>query len=179
MCVVFPRLLLLICMPVALTVHAVGQHTHSTFTPTSRVYKLDTNTWGIGAETVLPPPDPGTLVTDADLHFSLPPNGIVTKVQATVSFAFPWGPTQNLCPQPGEALAVLSIDGKHFAPIIQKLNSNGGAGSREITTFISYDIPVKYTTGRGILHVEANPFGCWSNWEIQGTIHVGFSQTRN
>jgi hypothetical protein len=94
MCVVFPPLLLLICMPVAVTVHAAGQHTHIQRLPQVA-----------GAETVLPPPDPGTLV-NADLHFSLPPNGIVTKVQATVSLAFPWGPTQNLCPQPGEALGI-------------------------------------------------------------------------
>jgi hypothetical protein len=167
MCVVFPPLLLLICMPVAVTVHAAGQHTHIQRLPQVA-----------GAETVLPPPDPGTLV-NADLHFSLPPNGIVTKVQATVSFAFPGGRHRIFARNRGKPLAFLSIDGKHFAPIIQKLNSNGGAGSREITTFISYDMPVKYTTGRGILHVEANPFGCWSNWEIQGTIHVGFPQTRN
>ncbi len=161
----------------ALTPLAPAQHSHTSFTPSSRVYKLDANTWGIGAETVLAPPNAGTQVTDADLHFSLPPNGTILKVQATVSFAFPWGPTQNVCPQPGEALGFLSIDGKHFAPIIQKLNSNTGAGSREITTFIAYDIPIKYTKGSGVLHVEANPFGCWSDWEIQGTIQVSFEAT--
>jgi hypothetical protein len=158
-----------------LAIQANAQHTHVNFTSTSRVYRVDANTWGIGAETVLPPPNPGTLVTDADLPFKFPPNGAIIKVQATVSFAFPWGPTQNVCPQPGEALGFLSIDGKHFAPIIQKLNSNMGAGSRENTIFISYDIPIKYTNGNGILHVEANPFGCWSNWEIQGTIQVRFN----
>jgi len=150
------------------------QHSHVKFTPTSRVFRMDENTWGIGAETVLPPPNPGTLVTDSDLYFKLPPNGTVKKVQATVSFAFPWGPTTYVCGQPGEVLAYLSIDGKHFAPVIQKLNSGSAAGSREVTTFISYDIPIKYTNGNGALHVEANPFGCWSDWEIQGTMRVEF-----
>lgn len=167
--------LFLLAAGLVLTTQANAQHTHVSFTPTSRVYRVDANTWGIGAETVLPPPNPGTLVTDADLRFKLPPNGTIIKVQATVSFAFPWGPTSNVCPQPGEALGFLSIDGKHFAPSIQKLNSNVGAGSRENTIFISYDIPIKYTKGDGVLHVEANPFGCWSNWEIQGTMQVRFT----
>lgn len=149
-----------------------AQHTHTKFTPTSAVYKIDDTTWGVGAEVLLAPPDPGTTVTDADLHFKLPEGGTITKLQATISFAFPWGPTQNICPQPGEALGMFIIDGKRFAPIIQKLNSSSAAGAREITTFVSYDIPLRYTKGEGILHVEANPFGCWSNWEIQGMVSI-------
>jgi len=151
---------------------SAAQHTHTRFTPSSAVYQIDDNTWGVGAEAVLAPPDSGTTVTDADLHFKLPEGGTVTKLQATISFAFPWGPTQNVCPQPGEALGIFMIDGKRFAPIIQKLNSGASAGAREITTFVSYDIPLRYTKGEGILHVEANPFGCWSNWEIQGMMSV-------
>jgi hypothetical protein len=149
-----------------------AQHTHTKFTPTSAVYKIDDTTSGVGAEVLLAPPDPGTTVTDADLHFKLPEGGTITKLQATISFAFPWGPTQNICPQPGEALGMFIIDGKRFAPIIQKLNSSSAAGAREITTFVSYDIPLHYTKGEGILHVEANPFGCWSNWEIQGMVSI-------
>jgi len=68
--------------------------------------------------------------------------------------------------------------GKHFAPVIQKLNSNSAAGSRETTIFVSYDIPVRYSDGQGTLHVEANPFGCWSDWEIQGTIQVEFPEEK-
>jgi hypothetical protein len=64
---------------------------------------------------------------------------------------------------PGEALAFLSIDGKHFTPVIPKLNSGSAAGFGEVPTFFSYDIPIKYTKGDGVLHVEANPFGCWSD----------------
>jgi hypothetical protein len=154
--------------------YCAAQHTHTKFTPSSAVYQIDDTTWGVGAEVVLAPPDPGTTVTDADLHFKLPEGGTITKLQATISFAFPWGPTQNTCPQPGEALGIFIIDGKRFAPIIQKLNSSSSAGSREITTFVSYDIPLRYSSGKGILHVEANPFGCWSNWEIQGMLSVSF-----
>lgn len=154
------------------TQSSAAQHTHTNFTPSSAVYQIDENTWGIGAEAVLAPPDSGTTVTDADLHFTLPEGGTITKLQATVSFAFPWGPTQSVCPQPGEALGIFIIDGKRFAPIIQKLNSSASAGAREITTFVSYDIPLHYNKGEGVLHVEANPFGCWSNWEIQGMISV-------
>lgn len=65
------------------------------------------------------------------------------------------------------------VDGKRL-PIIQKLNSSQTAGSREVTTFIHYDIPIKYSKGVGTLHVEANPFGCWSDWEIQGIMRVEF-----
>jgi|SRR5882672_9150295 len=134
---------------------AQNNHTHTTFTPSSAVFKQDDHTWYIGAETVLAPPAPGTWLTDADLKFTLPPNGTITAVQATVSFASPWGPTTNVCPQPNEALGVLIVDGKRI-PIIQKLNSSQTAGSREVTTFIHYDIPIKYTKGVGTLHVEAN-----------------------
>jgi hypothetical protein len=42
------------------------------------------------------------------------------------------------------------------------------------TTFINYDIPLKNTSGNGTLHVEANPFGCWSGWEIQGIMRIEF-----
>jgi len=160
------------------SISACAQYSHTNFTPSSGVYQIDENTWGIGAEVVLAPPNSGTLVTDADLPFTLPPNGTIVKLQATVSFAFPWGPTQNICPQPGEALAFLSIDGKHFAPVIQKLNSNSAAGSRETTIFVSYDIPVRYSDGQGTLHGEANPFGCWSDWEIQGTIQLEFPEEK-
>ena|SRR6185503_20915557 len=161
---------ILVGCPIAGT--CVVEHTHTTFTPSSAIYKIDDGVWGIGAEAVLAPPNSGTTVTDAELHFTLPEQGTITKLQATVSFAFPWGPTQNTCPQPGEALAIFIIDGKPFAHIIQKLNSSSSAGAREITTFVTYDIPLHYTKGEGILHVEANPFGCWSNWEIQGMMLV-------
>jgi hypothetical protein len=66
-----------------------AQHTHTKFTPTSAVYKIDDTTSGVGAEVLLAPPDPGTTVTDADLHFKLPEGGTITKLQATISFAFP------------------------------------------------------------------------------------------
>jgi len=73
------------------SISACAQHSHTNFTPSSAVYQIDENTWGIGAEVVLAPPNSGTLVTDADLPFTLPPNGTIVKLQATVSFAFPWG----------------------------------------------------------------------------------------
>ena len=148
-------------------------NTHTTFTPSSAVIQQDDNTWYIGAETVLAPPASGTWLTDADLKFTLPPNGTITAIEATVSFASPWGPTSNNCPQPNEALGVLIVDGKRF-PIIQKLNSSSAAGSREIATFIHYDIPTKYSQGVGVLHVKANPFGCWSDCEIQGIMRIEF-----
>ena len=155
--------------------YSFGQttRTHTTFTPSSAIFQQDENTWYIGAEVVLAPPAAGQWLTDADLKFELPPNGTIKVVEATVSFASPWGPTSSVCPQPNEALGMLIVDGKKL-PIIQKLNSSVSSGSREITTFIKYDIPIRYTRGVGTLHVEANPFGCWSDWEIQGIMRIEF-----
>src|SRR5436190_11883738 len=93
--------IVLIC---AVALPAQMKHTHSVFTPSSAIFQQDEHLWYIGAEAVLAPPVSGTWLTDADLKFSLPPNGTITAVEATVSFASPsnhliipfWKPRHSL-----------------------------------------------------------------------------------
>ncbi|HZO99713.1 MAG TPA: hypothetical protein VFD30_05430 [Terriglobia bacterium] len=145
--------------------------THGSFTPTSRVIREDENTWLIAVEALLPPPDPGSAVIVADKTFKLPPNGTITKVQGTFGFIAPFGNTSyTSCTQPNAALGLISVDGKHI-PFAIHVDS-GGHRDRDI--FLSYDIPIKYSNGNAYVHVEANPFGCWSDVEIQALVRVEF-----
>ena len=76
---------------------------HGNFTPSSAVKRLDKNTWLIGVEALLPPPDPGSAVIVANRDFKLPPNGTITKLQGTFGFVAPSGiPATQVarCPMP-------------------------------------------------------------------------------
>lgn len=144
---------------------------HGSFTPGSAVIKLDANTWYIGVEALLPPPDAGSAVIVADRGFKLPPNGTITKLEGTFGFMAPFGNTSyTSCTQPNAALGFISVDGKHI-PFAVHVDS-GGHRDRDI--FFSYDIPIKYTEGNADVHVEANPLGCWSDVEIQALMRVEF-----
>lgn len=78
---------------------------HGNFTASSRVTRLDENTWSIGVEALLPPPDPGSAVIVANKSFKLPPNGTITKLQGTFGFVAPFGNTSyTSCIQPNAAL---------------------------------------------------------------------------
>ncbi len=144
---------------------------HGKFTSTSRIIREDENTWLIGVEALLPPPDPGSAVIVADKAFTLPPNGTITKLQGVFGFMAPFGNTgYTSCTQPNAALGFVSVDGKHI-PFVIHFDS-GGHRDRDI--FFSYDIPIKYTDGNASVHVEANPLGCWSDVEIQALMRVEF-----
>lgn len=145
--------------------------TNNSFTATSSVTQLDSNTWYIGVEALLPPPNPGSAVIVADKNFKLPPNGTITKLEGTFGFMAPFGDSNyNSCTQPNAALGYVSVDGKQI-PFAVHVNS-GSHRDRDI--FFSYDIPIKYTTGNADVHVEANPMGCWSDVEIQALMRVEF-----
>jgi hypothetical protein len=139
------------------------------FTPGSAVTKLDENTWYIGVEALLPPPNPGSAVIVADRGFKLPPNGTITKLEGTFGFMAPFGNTSyTSCIQPNAALGFISVDGKRI-PFAVHVDSGG---HRDRDLFFSYDIPVKYTEGNADVHIEANPLGCWSDVEIQALMRV-------
>jgi hypothetical protein len=122
-------------------------------------------------EALLPPPNPGSVVIVAQRGFQLPPNGTITKLEGVFGFMAPFGNTgYTACIQPNAALGFVSVDGKHI-PFVIHFDS-GGHRDRDI--FFSYDIPIKYTTGRAYVHVEANPMGCWSDVEIQALMRVEF-----
>jgi hypothetical protein len=154
------------------TVNAQSRNvSHGTFTPTSAVRRLDANTWVIGVEALLPPPNPGDVVIVAERSFKLPPNGTITKLQGTFGFVAPFGNTSyTACTQPNAALGFVSVDGK-VIPFAVHVDS-GGHRDRDI--FFSYDVPIKYSGGNALVHVEANPMGCWSDVEIQALMHVDF-----
>jgi hypothetical protein len=135
---------------------------HGNFTPSSAVKRLDENTWLIGVEALLPPPDPGSTVIVANRDFELPPNGTITKLQGTFGFVAPFGTTSyTSCINPNAALGIISVDGKNI-PFAVHVDS-GGHRDRDI--FFSYDARV---------HIEANPLGCWSDVEIQALMRVEF-----
>jgi len=143
--------------------------THGNFTASSKVVREDEHVWYVGVEALLPPPDPGSLVTVADIHFRLPPNGRITKFQGSFGMAAPFGNTAyTSCTMPNAALGLLIVDGKKF-PIALHFDS-GGHRDRDI--FFNFDIPLRYTEGKATVHVEANPLGCWSDVELQGKIYV-------
>ena len=144
--------------------------TQGNFTAGSEVVQEDDHVWYVGVEALLPPPKPdGSLVTVADMNFQLPPNGTITKFQGTFGMMAPFGNTSyTTCTQPNAALGLLMVDGKKF-PIVLHFDS-GGHRDRDI--FFSFDIPLKYTTGKATIHVEANPLGCWSDVELQGKMYV-------
>ena len=80
---------------------------HGNFTPSSAVKRLDNNTWLIGVEALLPPPDPGSAVIVANRDFKLPPNGTITKLQGTFGFVAPFGNTgYTSCTMPNAALGI-------------------------------------------------------------------------
>lgn len=140
------------------------------FTSTSAVVREDEHVWRIGVEALMPPPNPdGSIVTVAEMPFRLPPNGTITKFQGTFGMAAPFGNTSYLsCIEPNAALGFLMVDGKSF-PIALHFDS-GGHRDRDI--FFDFDIPLKYTDGRALIHIEANPMGCWSDVELQGKFYV-------
>jgi len=146
--------------------------THGNFSPGSAVLREDEHVWYVGVEALLPPPNQdGSQVTVADLHFQLPPNGTITKFQGTFGMAAPFGPaTYTSCTQPNAALGLLVVDGKRI-PVVLHFDS-GGHRDRDI--FFNFDVPLKYTHGKALVHVEANPLGCWSDVELQGKLYVEF-----
>jgi len=144
---------------------------HGNFTPSSAVKRLDNNTWLIGVEALLPPPDPGSAVIVANRDFKLPPNGTITKLQGTFGFVAPFGNTgYTSCTMPNAALGIISVDGKSI-PFAVHVDSGG---HRDRDMFFSYDVPIKYSEGNARVHVEANPLGCWSDVEIQALMRVEF-----
>jgi hypothetical protein len=147
--------------------------TRGNFTQGSAVVREDEHVWYIGVEALLPPPNPdGSLVTVADMHFKLPPDGAITKFQGTFGMMAPFGnTTYTSCIQPNAALGLLIVDGKKF-PVVIHFDSGG---HRDRDVFFNFDIPLKYTEGNAIVHVEANPMGCWSDVELQGKIYVDFN----
>lgn len=146
--------------------------TRGNFTPGSAVVREDEHVWYIGVEAILQPPNAdGSVVTVADMHFQLPPNGTVTKFQGTFGMMAPFGNTgYTSCVEPDAGLGLLIIDSKKF-PVVLHFDS-GGHRDRDI--FFNFDIPLKYKEGNATVHFEANPMGCWSDVELQGKMYVEF-----
>jgi hypothetical protein len=135
------------------TVHADGP---TGFTPSSKVTRIDDDTYFIGVEAVLPPG-----FSKWSLPFQLPPGRSITSVQGTISH-------RSSCFS--QALGVIAVDG-HAMPTIVKLGNNGGAS----TVFVNYSIPVQYTNGEAAILLEADPVSTCSGtttWEFQGMLRV-------
>jgi hypothetical protein len=95
---------------------------------------------------------------------ALPPNGTIVSFEGTISF-------RTACGQ-GQALGLLQIDGKHYAPSISKAPFGGGV----VNSFIKYSTPLKYTAGQAEI-IVATDIDCGDSskpttWEIQGLLKV-------
>jgi hypothetical protein len=95
---------------------------------------------------------------------ALPPNGTIVSFEGTISF-------RTSCGQ-GQALGLLQIDGKHYAPSISKAPFGGGV----VNSFIKYSTPLKYTAGQAEI-IVATDIDCGDSskpttWEIQGLLKV-------
>lgn len=146
-------------------------------TADSTVYKNTENTWGFGAEVLMPPPEVGTIVGVAELHFKLPPNGTVMKVQGTLGAIAPFGNNYTIpeCTQPNAALAAIRIDGRTVMALALHFDAINNLSGKDRDLFFSYDIPVSYTEGDGLIEIQSNPLGCWSDVELEGLMQVQLS----
>jgi hypothetical protein len=141
----------------------------------SAVYENTVSTWGFGAEVMMGPPLAGTIVSVAQLHFKLPPNGTVLKVQGTLGAAAPFGNSFEVpqCIQPNGVLAFIWVDGRTVASMALHFDAvvNGAGKDRDL--FFSYDIPIPYTEGDGLIEIQSNPMGCWSDVGLEGLMQIG------
>jgi hypothetical protein len=145
-------------------------------TADSAVYKNTPDTWGFGAEVLMQPPVTGTIVSVSELHFKLPPHGTVMKVQGTFGAIAPFGNNYTLadCSQPNAALAAIRIDGRTVVALALHFDAINNLSGKDRDLFFSYDIPIAYTEGDGVIEIQANPLGCWSDEELEGLMQVEF-----
>lgn len=140
----------------------------------------------VSAEAVLGPTGNGNSfgVPGYELEFQLPENGTVVAFEGTVSLR------SSACQ--AQAMAWIEIDGMRYAPVILKTawddsmsdqSSKRDGKIQPANIFVSYHIPLRYTLGKGKLHVEADP-ACYdphhpNTWEIQGLLQVNPALTAN
>lgn len=125
------------------------------------VNQIDANTFDINMGQSIPAT--GTLQTCSH-PFSLPSPGKILKIQGTVVFRGDCG---------GDTDTFVSVNGgaKQTYHMKQKLGTGGGVS----TVFISYDIPLSYSSSNASIEFAAYvPASCPSNpdWEFKGVMQI-------
>ena len=125
------------------------------------VNQIDANTFDIDMGQSIPAT--GTLQTCSH-PFSLPSPGRILKIQGTVVFRGDCG---------GDTDTFVSVNGgaKQTYHMKQKLGTGGGVS----TVFISYDIPLSYSSSNASIEFAAFvPSYCPSNpdWEFKGVMQI-------
>ena len=130
--------------------------------PLGGTSQLDANTFDINVGTSIPAT--GTLQT-CSWPLSLPAPGKIVKLQGTMVFRGNCG---------GDTNAVVTVDGnKSTYYLKQKLGSGGGVS----TVFVSYDIPLAYSTASASIDFAGFiPSNCPGpgipDWEFKGVMQV-------
>lgn len=125
------------------------------------IFQLDSNTFDINMGTEIPAT--GTLQS-CSLPFSLPSPGRIVKIQGIVVF-------RGECA--GDTDTTISVNGgaKSTYHLKQKLGTGGGVS----TVFVSYDVPLSYSSPSASFNFNAFiPSFCPSNpgWEFKGVMQV-------
>ena len=129
--------------------------------PAGGASQLDSRTFDINMGTTIPAT--GTLQT-CSFPFSLPSPGKVVKIQGTMLF-------RGDCGGDTDAFFSLNNGAKQTYHLKQKLGTGGGVS----TVFVSYDIPVSYSSPNASIVFNAFvPAFCPNNpdWEFKGVMQL-------